>query len=142
MPWMPYVWLGVMLLAIIVELSTMGLVSVWFLPGALVALVLALLGADLIWQVVAFTVLSVLTLLLGRKYFRPFRQRLKTNADALIGTSALITEQVCNIEDRGALKIGGQIWSARAEQPEDILEVGDVVEIVDIRGVKLICRKK
>ena len=142
MPWMPYVWLGVMLLAIIVELSTMGLVSVWFLPGALVALVLALLGVDLIWQVVAFTVLSVLTLLLGRKYFRPFRQRLKTNVDALIGTSALITEQVCNIEERGALKIGGQIWSARAEQPEDILEVGDVVEIVDIRGVKLICRKK
>ena len=139
---MPYVWLGVILLAIIVELSTMGLVSIWFLPGALTALVLALLDVDLIWQIAAFVVLSVLTLTVGRRLFRPFNKKTKTNADALIGQRALITEQVSNIEGRGALKIGGQVWSARAEQEGEILEVGDEVEIVDIRGVKLICRKK
>lgn len=139
---MPIIWLAVILLAIVVELSTMGLVSIWFLPGALVALILSLLELDLIWQLAAFVVLSALTLILCRKFLRSFNQKLKTNADALIGKSALITEQVCNIEERGSLKIGGQVWSARAEQPDDILEVGDVVEIVAIRGVKLICRKK
>lgn len=139
---MPFVWLGVIVLSIVVEASTMGLVAVWFLPGALVSLVLSLFDIGLPWQIAVFVLLAVVMLFFGKKIFRPFGKKEKTNAEALIGQTAVITEQVCNVEGRGAAKLNGQEWSARAEHEDMQLEVGDRVTIVDIRGVKLICRKQ
>ena len=139
---MLFVWLAVVVLLLLTEAATMGLVSVWFLPGALVALVLSLCKVGLAWQIVAFVVLSVVTLAFGRKIFRPLAKKEKTNADALIGKTALITERVDNVRSCGAVKVGGQIWTARAEIENEILEVGEQVTVVQIQGVKLICRKK
>ncbi|MBR0443020.1 MAG: NfeD family protein [Clostridia bacterium] len=139
---MTWFWLGVLVLSIIVEAATMGLVAVWFIPGIITALVLALFDVGAAWQITAFLVLSVVVLIFGRKFFRPFNKKEKTNAEALIGQIAIITEQVCNVEGRGTAKLNGQEWSARAEQETVTLEVGDRVEVVDIRGVKLICRKQ
>jgi membrane protein implicated in regulation of membrane protease activity len=139
---MPLIWLGVLVLSILVEATTMGLVAVWFMPGALISLVLSLFDVGLPWQIAVFVVLAVVLLLFGRKLFRPFNKKVKTNTEALIGQIAVITEQVCNVESRGAAKLNGQEWSARAEQDDQSLEVGDRVLIVDIRGVKLICRKQ
>ena len=139
---MPFIWLGVIVFSIVVEASTMGLVAVWFLPGALVSLVLSLFDVGLPWQIAVFVLLAVVMLFFGKKIFRPFGKKEKTNTEALIGQTAVITEQVCNVEGRGAAKIEGKVWSARAEQEDVILEQGDLVEVVDIRGVKLICRKQ
>ena len=139
---MTFVWLAVVVLILLTEAATMGLVSIWFLPGALVSLVLALCKVGLLWQILAFVLLSAVTLAFGRKIFRPFGKKEKTNTDALIGKTALITERVDNVQSCGAAKIGGQIWTARAELENEILEVGEQVSIVQIQGVKLICRKK
>lgn len=139
---MPLIWLGVLVLSILVEATTMGLVAVWFMPGALISLVLSLFDVGLPWQIAVFVVLAVVLLLFGRKLFRPFNKKVKTNTEALIGQIAVITEQVCNVESRGAAKLNGQEWSARAEQDDQSLEVGDHVLVVAIRGVKLICRKQ
>ena len=139
---MTWIWLGILVLSILVEATTMGLVAVWFMPGALIALVLSLFDVGLPWQIAVFVVLAVVLLIFGRRLFRPFNKKVKTNAEALIGQIAVITEQVCNVEGRGAAKLNGQEWSARAEQDDQGLEVGDRVEVVDIRGVKLICRKQ
>jgi membrane protein implicated in regulation of membrane protease activity len=139
---MPLIWLGVLVLSILVEATTMGLVAVWFMPGALISLVLSLFDVGLPWQIAVFVVLAVVLLLFGRKLFRPFNKKVKTNTEALIGQIAVITEQVCNVESRGAAKLNGQEWSARTEQDDQSLEVGDRVLVVAIRGVKLICRKQ
>ena len=139
---MPYIWLGVIVLALVTEAVTMGLVSIWFIPGALVALVLSFFQLGLGWQVSAFLVLSLVALLLGRRFIQQRGKIEKTNTAALIGQTAVITEQVCNVEGRGAAKVDGKVWSARTESEGDSLEVGELVEIVDIRGVRLICRKK
>ena len=48
------VWLALFVILLIVELLTVGLTSIWFAGGALAALVLELLGVDLIWQIGAF----------------------------------------------------------------------------------------
>ena len=139
---MTWVWLGLLVLSIIVEAATMGLVAVWFMPGILAALVLALFEVGAGWQITVFLLLSVLVMIFGKKFFKPFGRKEKTNAEALIGQIAVITEQVCNVEGRGAAKLNGQEWTARAEQEDDTFEVGDRVKVVDIRGVKLICRKQ
>ena len=139
---MPYIWLGVIVLSIVTEAATAGLVSIWFIPGALTALVLSLFDVSVIWQACAFVVLSLVALILSRKLIHPRGKIEKTNADALIGQTAVITEAVCNIEGCGAAKVDGKVWSARTENEGETLEVGELVEIVEIRGVKLICRKK
>ena len=59
----------------------------------------------------------------------------------MIGETALITEDVCNIENTGLVKVRGQIWSARSASGED-LRAGELVTVVAIEGVRLICKKK
>ena len=74
---MPLIWLGIIVLSIVVEASTMGLVAVWFLPGALVSLVLALFEVGLPWQITVFVVLAAVMLFFGKKNLPTVRQKRK-----------------------------------------------------------------
>lgn len=135
-------WLVVLVMSIIVESATLALVSIWFMPASIVALVLALCNVPLWVQIVAFIVVSVGTL----SFLRPvFKKMLKlktvpTNSDALIGQKGIVVENIDNIAATGAVKIDGQVWSARSAEGENIAE-GEVVTVSSIEGVKLICTK-
>ena len=142
---MPYIWAAVLLATIVVESQTLGLVAIWFMPGALVSMILAMLKVPVWIQGAVFFVLSVVLLVFGRRLFKSFFPKSKdtpTNVDALIGKEAVIIEAVNNLEARGAAKLNGQVWSARAEQEDQELLPGDVVIVKAIHGVKLICQKK
>ena len=134
-----YMWVGLLILFLVLEGSTVALVSLWFAVGSLAAIVAALLGASLGAQVGIFlgvsgVLLAVLRPFL-RKYIAPSIQ--KTNADSLIGKCCPVTDAICNLESRGQVKIGGMVWSARSESGADIPE-GTVVKVRRIEGVKLI----
>ena len=64
-----------------------------------------------------------------------------TNADAVIGEEAVVTEAIDNIKGCGQVKVKGQIWSARAYDQETKYEKGEILNVVAIEGVKLICKK-
>lgn len=134
-----YMWIGLLILFLMVEGSTVALVSLWFAVGSLAAIIAALLGASLGVQVGIFLAVSgVLLALLRpflRKYIAPSIQ--KTNVDSLIGKCCPVTDAICNLESRGQVKIGGMVWSARSESGADIPE-GTVVKVRRIEGVKLI----
>ena len=140
---MAVVWLIAMVVLLIVEAIVPGLVSIWFAIGALAALIAALLNAPLWLQVVWFLAVSVATLVLTR----PLAQRYvnsrvqPTNADALIGRDCVVTEDIDNLAGTGAVKIGGKVWTARAEDENEKYAQGDVVKAVRIEGVKLIVKK-
>ena len=137
---MTVVWLAAMIVLLIVEGLVPGLVSIWFAIGALAALLAALLKAPIWLQVVWFLAVSVATLCLTRplaqKYVNARTQ--PTNADALIGRDCAVTEEINNIAGSWAVKVGGQVWTARTEIDGDKAEVGDVVKALRIEGVKLI----
>jgi membrane protein implicated in regulation of membrane protease activity len=136
---MTYVWAAVIVGAMLLEGITLALVAIWFVPGALVGLVLSLLTVSLPWQVGAFLVTTVLTFILGLKVRR---KKSKTNVDALIGQVVVVTEEVNNIEGRGAGKLHGQFWTVRSQDASQALVPGDLAVVVAIEGVKLICRKQ
>ena len=73
-------WLIIFIVLIVIELLTMGLTTIWFAGGALAALLMSVLGFGMPVQVVGFTIVSVLLLVLTRpiavKYFNPTRQRM------------------------------------------------------------------
>ena len=141
---MQYIWIGwlvFIVLAVIVEASTTALISIWFVPGAIISLILSLTSVPLWVQILVFVAVSAVLVLSTRKIVEKWLKSKSepTNADAVIGQSAVVTERISNIEDSGAVKVMGKEWTARSEN-ESTFEVGQVVTVVEIRGVKLICK--
>ena len=138
---MTIVWAVIFVLTIIIEVETAELVSIWFMPGALIALVLSLFDVKTWIQWTVFIVVSAILLILAKTVFRKKLlksvNKEKTNTDLLIGKTAIVTEQIKNVE----AKVNGNIWTARMENDSDTAMPGDKVVIVKISGVKLICRK-
>ena len=104
-------WLIALIVFAVGEAITVGLTSVWFAVGALGALIAAGFGAALWLQVVVFLALSGVTLLLVRplakKFLTPRYQA--TNADRVIGATALVTEEIDNLKGSGLVNISGQV---------------------------------
>ena len=139
------VWAVVFIAALWVEAETCELVSIWFLPAAVASLVLALCNLDWWIQIVVFIALSTLLLILSRTVLKKYLVKKvgqeKTDTDLLIGRSAKVVEDIDNVEERGAVKINGQIWTARMEEDSERASEGESVVIVEIKGVKLICKR-
>ena len=137
---MEIIWTVVLVLSVVLEALTTSLIAIWFVPGAILALVFAALNFPLWTQLLAFFV-SGLGILL-RVAFREklFKNNVvATNVDSLIGKNGVVTEAIDNIKGVGAVKINGAVWSARIENGNNA-ELGAVVEVVSIEGVKLICK--
>lgn len=137
---MMILWIIVLIAAIFIEAMTMGITSIWFAGGALTAIILELLNAGTYLQVIVFLVISLLLLYFTRpvavKLFN--KERVKTNAEGLIGKQAVVTDTIHNLKTTGKVVVAGQEWSARSSDEETIFETGEIVRIVDIKGVKLI----
>ncbi len=131
-------WLVAMIIFMVTECATVSLVSVWFAIGALVAIVVALVGGSLILQVVLFLTVSILLLAslrtVVRKYINP--GIIRTNTDSLIGCIGVVTTPVNNVAALGQVKINGMVWSARSSTGAPLPE-GAQVRIDRIEGVKL-----
>ena len=137
-----YIWLGLMVLFLLVEAATAGLTTIWFAGGALIAFLAALLGGNLVIQVVVFVLVSLLLLVFTRPMVKKYLngRTLKTNADSLIGRTAVVTEEISNLNATGTITIDGMPWTART-QTEEKIPVGAEVRIREIRGVKCIVEK-
>ena len=132
-------WLIIMVLFLVVEAATVGLVCIWFAVGALVALLAAMCGAQLWLQIVLFLVVSAATLYFTRPLVRKYvNSKVEpTNADMVIGKECRVTETVDNIAGTGAVYVDGKTWTARSVSDEVIPE-GALVTAKSIDGVKLI----
>ena len=143
---LPLLWFALILLTLVVESQTADLVSIWFAPGAFVAMILAFFDVHIAIQLAVFVVLTVLGLILTFKVIRPrvrTKNRVeKTNADALAGKLALVEEDIDNSLPTGVAKINGQLWTARMEEPADKSVKGEWVEIIRVEGSKLICKPR
>ncbi|MCC8105458.1 MAG: NfeD family protein [Clostridiales bacterium] len=138
-----FVWLALLVVLLAIEAITLGLTTIWFAGGALVAFILAIFQMDMLVQIAAFCVVSVLLLIFTRPAAARWlnRDRIKTNAQSLIGETAVVTEKVDNLAASGQVQVHGQYWTARAEEPSETIEKGKNVEIRQISGVKLIVKE-
>lgn len=138
------IWLIVFIACIVIEIITMGLTTIWFAGGALIAAVGAALNAPLWLQVVLFFLVSLVLLYFTRpiavKYFN--KDRIRTNAESLVGRQAIVISEIDNLQGIGQVTVGGQEWSARTTVEGITLPVGSVVIIRAISGVKLMVEEK
>ena len=138
-----WIWIGILILSVIIELITDDLVSIWFAPAAVVATLLDFLSVGLVWQIIVFLAISLIGIFLIRRFVakKLHAGEEKTNIEAIIGEKCVVTERIDNFAGCGQAKVNGQIWSARGCNDDDVFEVGDILRIVAIEGVKLICKR-
>ena len=111
-------WLVVLIVSIGVEVATLGLTSIWFAGGAVVAVIAAALQAPIWLQILLFFAVSLLLLFFTRpvavRYFN--KDRVRTNVESMIGRQAIVTSEIDNLQGIGQVTVGGQEWSARTEK--------------------------
>ena len=135
---MTIVWTAAIILFGIVEAVTAGLVCIWFVAGALVALVAAFVDAPLSIQIVLFLVVSAAALALTRPVLKKITNATATptNADRVLGEVAKVTETIDNENSAGAVYVDGKTWSARSADGT-VIPAGERVRIESMEGVKL-----
>ena len=146
---MEWIWLGLMIALIVIELSTTQLICVWFAFGAMITSILTAIFGDIgfgiLWQIIVFAMVSVALLFATRpivkKLLTKRTEKQKTNLELYIDKEALVTEDINNIKGEGAVKINGLVWSAKSKSGEDIPN-GEIVIFKEIIGNKAIVERK
>jgi membrane protein implicated in regulation of membrane protease activity len=109
-----------------------------FALGAALAAVVSLLGVGILLSLLVFVLASGIVF----ATLRPVAQRhrrlppsIRTGAAALIGRRAVVLERIANDEGVGCVKIdGGEVWTARSYDEDEVIDVGQRVEVIEIRG--------
>ena len=137
------IWLIVAIILAIIELSTLGLVTIWFATGAIFAMISALLGANIWVQLICFIIVSIAILLsvrpLAEKYVN--RNTKKTNIDAVVGRRLVAKTDIDNIHGKGKIDMDGSTWLAQSSVDEIVINAGEEVRVVKVVGAKLIVER-
>lgn len=141
----PIYWLILLVVLVVLELITLGLTTIWFAGGAIAAFILALFAVNPGIQWAVFCAVSLVLLFATRpwamRYFNS-QKREKTNVDSLIGRTAVVTADICNLEGRGEVFVNGLTWTARSSDDAVTISENAHVTILAVDGVKLIVEEK
>lgn len=136
-------WLIIAAIMIVAEIISMGLTTIWFAGGAIIAGFVAYLGAHWLVQLLIFAAVSMVLFIFTRpiaiKHF--MKDREKTNVESLVGQTAYVKQAIDNVKETGMVKLNGMEWTARSVDGSAI-EADTEVIVKEISGVKLIVEKK
>lgn len=142
--YLPYIWLGIIMVSFIVEANTAALVAIWFVPAALFSMTLSFFDVPIVVQMLVFLLLSAFFIFLSFKIFKrkEFVKPIATNADSVIGENAVVIEAIDNLSYTGQVKVRGQVWTARSYDENVKYDKGEILNVIAIEGVKLIVKKE
>ncbi len=134
----PFYWLIALAAFIIIEIITLGLTTIWFAGGSLVAFLLALFNVPIPVQVIVFLIVSIMLLVLTRPVIerKLNTSRTKTNVNSIIGREGRVTETIDNFTQTGIVIINGLEWTARSSS-DNIIPVGSKIIVDEVKGVKV-----
>jgi len=123
------------------EVSTVQLVSIWFVLGAIAAAASCIFTSNIPLQIGIFLAVSVLALVVTRPFVRKITNRkpVSTNSDRYIGETGEVTVEINNLLGQGQIVVNGSVWTARSTD-DAVMPVGRKVLVEDIQGVKLMVK--
>ncbi len=137
-----WVWLAVIAIALIIEIITLDLVSVWFACGAVVPFILSAIGGIAIEiQISIFVVVTALLIIFIRKYAQKLlfkNMNTKTNVNSLVGKRYRLLEDT-DFEHIGAVKVNDVVWTA-VSSDGSLIKAGSLVQVEKIDGNKLLVK--
>lgn len=137
-------WLTVAVIMAVIEGITPALVTIWFMFGALAAMVLSIFVQSFAVQFAVFAGVSAVLLIFTRPLVKKLFRKTKTvytNADRIIGQEGVVTEEINNLENKGQITVLGQVWSAKSKDGS-IIPSDKTVTVCSIHGVKAIVKIK
>ncbi len=140
--YMPWIWLGLFALLVVIEAATQGLTTIWGAASALVMVVLSYVTAMPVgWQVFIFLVITLILLLTTRPVLIKKMKIGKTNVDSLIGQEVVVTKAITKFEKGLAKTKNGVVWTSKSKDDEDIPEKA-VCVIDSVEGNTLTLERK
>lgn len=137
--YMVWFWLGLFVVALLLEIVTADMISIWFSLAAVPSFILALLGASVLWQILVFLVIAAILLFLTRPVMKKYMKtnEIKTNIDAIIGSKGVVIKEITP-DTVGRIKIKYIEWSAISNEH---IGMDHLVRVLDVDGNKLIVEK-
>ncbi|MBP5442345.1 MAG: NfeD family protein [Treponema sp.] len=131
----PWVWVAVTIICVIIESLTLSLTTIWFGISAFVMVFLAFTPLPFSAQLFIFVVLATVLLLFTRPVVKKKlnQKKIATNYERVIGQIAVVTKKITAL-DKGSIKINGMEWTA-ATKGEGSLEEGSKCIVEEIAGV-------
>lgn len=132
---MVWIWLGVVIALTLIEISTVSLVSIWYIASALVSLVLSFFIDNFLIQFGVFAILGTILVITTRDYLVKLlvKNKEKTNLDRVIGMIGYVTKEITK-KNSGEVKVDGKLWTAIADKK---IKVDSTVKVLEIDGVKI-----
>jgi membrane protein implicated in regulation of membrane protease activity len=137
--YMVWFWLGLFVVALLLEIVTADMISIWFSLAAIPSFILALMGAGILWQILVFLVIAAILLFLTRPVMKKYMKtnEIKTNIDAIIGSKGVVIKEITP-DTVGRIKIKYIEWSAISNEH---IGMDHLVRVLDVDGNKLIVEK-
>lgn len=137
----PYWWLAIAAVMAVVEIASMGLITIWFVVGGLAAFVAGFVGADLTVQIIVFLVVSIACLALLRPLIIKHRRMGELHELTPIGQNAVVVERIDNDALTGRVETPDHMtWAALSADGAPI-ESGTQVRVVEQRSIKLVVER-
>lgn len=134
-PWV--IWIVAAVALAVGEMVTVSFFLGPFAGGALLAAIVALAGAGWVGSTLVFLIASIALLLFVRPVARRHLRQpaaLRTGTDALLGQPAQVLERISNSDAEGVARIAGEVWTARAFDDDRVIDPGEHVTVIQIRG--------
>ena len=138
-----FFWLIITIVLAVIELATMGLLTIWFAVGAVVAMLISFLDVPFIAQFTVFLIVSICAMLVVRPWAAAHlnNRTKKTNVDALVGRKTIVKTEIDNIHGTGKVELDGSTWLATSISDE-IIKEGEEVVIKEVHGAKLVVERE
>lgn len=129
------VWLIIVILLALIEITTVNLTTIWFVASGILALIISLFVENYLLQFGTFVVAGVILLITTKPFLTKFikQHKIHTNIDRIIGMTGVVTEKISKNEN-GEVKVDGKRWTAFADKT---IQQGDLVKVLEIKGVKI-----
>ena len=129
-----YIWLALAIVLAIIEMSTLNLVSIWYIISSLVAMIISLFTDNVVIQLAIFVLGGTLLLILTKDAIkRILPVKTKTNIDRIIDMEGIVTVKITK-KTPGEIKVDGKHWTAIADET---IPVDTTVKILEINSTKL-----
>lgn len=136
---MVWFWLGLFVIAFVLEIFTADMISIWFAIAAIPSFIIALAGGDIIFQSISFVIFTLILLLLTRPVVKKYLKtnEIKTNVDAMVGMTGKVIKEI-TADEIGRIVIRAIDWAAISKET---IKVGEMARVLDVEGNKLIVEK-
>ncbi len=144
--WISILWIILGVGLIVAEIFTLGFVLLWFGVGALAAAFVGFLGFGLLWQFLAFAIVSSVLTAMSRTIFANYfsdgdADAIKMGIDSLPGQIGTVTTESKGALNEAAVKVYGSTWTAFPINDDETLTEGEKVEVVRVQGSSIYVRK-